>query len=323
MYDFGTKIADNGATKEGRLSHGEDNVRFRELENAITSAGITLDDPLVGSTDEKMLAQAMGRYASGGVFATATGSANAITITETTDSFKLSKGGSALFDGLHVMFRPAATNTGACTLNYNGVGALPLTDEDGVALTGGELLTGLTMVMYHGGTSSFRLAPWSNSNNFNTSGGGGGGGSANLVYTYDDTPRTFSIADWTDTGIAVSITPSSTSSKIKLTVNTVVSLATGGATGTGYYYNHNFNAITRITRDGVVLTGAIGAATPGSNSESTSPTQSFYLIDEPVTTSPVVYKIQTRCFETGTYTVHVNSSYRGEPYCSSMVAEEF
>jgi hypothetical protein len=47
----------------------------------------------------------------------------------------------SLFDGLRIRFTPGNNNTGASTVNPNGLGVTQLRDENDVALTGGELVT--------------------------------------------------------------------------------------------------------------------------------------------------------------------------------------
>jgi hypothetical protein len=68
-------------------------------------------------------------------FAIAGGTANAITVT-------LAPAPLAIPDGMRIMFRPQSNNTGACTLNVNGSGVLPLVRMSGLALTPGDLIAG-------------------------------------------------------------------------------------------------------------------------------------------------------------------------------------
>ncbi len=185
MFDFGNKVANSGASSDGILSNGEDNVRFRELENAVTTTGLVLDIVSNGSTDETMLAQAMARYASGGIFAADTGSVNNYVLGPTAN-FKFSKGASgvsALFDGLRVLFRVAITNSGPCTINYNGAGSVALVDDEGNALTGSEL-TFLVDAVYDQTAGNFKLSPWANLKKLGgSSNANNGGGSSPLGST--------------------------------------------------------------------------------------------------------------------------------------------
>lgn len=72
-------------------------------------------------------------------------------------------------DGAIYLFRSLADNTGASTLNVNGLGALPILDSSGNPLVGGEILATLTyMVLYSFANNAFEL--------INSSVNGGGGG---------------------------------------------------------------------------------------------------------------------------------------------------
>lgn len=58
---------------------------------------------------------------------------------------------------MHVAFSPAASNTGACTLNVSSLGAKPLRAVDGTELVAGDLVAGLVYGAIYTGTE-FRLA---------------------------------------------------------------------------------------------------------------------------------------------------------------------
>ncbi|HEX8905472.1 MAG TPA: hypothetical protein VF771_11545 [Longimicrobiaceae bacterium] len=81
----------------------------------------------------------------GAIFATATGSANAVTLTS-------GDGGLTLADGAAVEFITGSNpNTGAVTVDLDGKGALALTLPSGAALTGGELAANsLVRIIYSG-----------------------------------------------------------------------------------------------------------------------------------------------------------------------------
>ena len=70
--------------------------------------------------------------------------------------------------GFAVRFVPANTNTGATTININGVGAKAVTKSGTTALSGGELVAGTAYFLMYDGTQ-FQIAA--------STGGGGGGGS--------------------------------------------------------------------------------------------------------------------------------------------------
>lgn len=89
----------------------------------------------------------------GAVLVTGTdgGAANVYTVTPTTPqqlpAYGLRMG---------VVFSPAATNTGACTLNISGLGAKPLRAVDGAELVSGDLAQGCVYPAIYNGTE-FRL----------------------------------------------------------------------------------------------------------------------------------------------------------------------
>lgn len=82
---------------------------------------------------------------------TATGTANAITLT-TNATYD------GLFDGLTLVFEAANTNTAATTLTVNALTTQAIVDRDGNALGGGEIVSGGRYhVNYDSAISSFRL----------------------------------------------------------------------------------------------------------------------------------------------------------------------
>lgn len=58
----------------------------------------------------------------------------------------------AYTDGIIIYFTPANTNTGASTLNVNGLGVVPIVNQDGSVLLGGQIVANqIVQVMYKGG----------------------------------------------------------------------------------------------------------------------------------------------------------------------------
>lgn len=162
MRDFSNKIDNTAPAASGVLTAAEDNVRFKEMENAVTTAGITLDGPTGPDTDLFHLAQAIARYASGGVMCQDTGTANAYVL-GSVGGFKLPK---AYFKGMLVIWYPAGTSSGASTINVNGIGLKSLRNSVGDALVAGDVAANtLTMATYdpaaNGGAGAFLLSPWS------------------------------------------------------------------------------------------------------------------------------------------------------------------
>ncbi|MGO6934691.1 hypothetical protein ACCS97_23465 [Rhizobium ruizarguesonis] len=100
----------------------------RELFNLITAAGLTPDED-----DLHLVAKAV----QSGVlnYAVAGGTANAITII-------LAPVPDALVAGIKINVKIGTTNTGAVTINTNGLGAVNANRKDGGALAGGDLIAG-------------------------------------------------------------------------------------------------------------------------------------------------------------------------------------
>lgn len=74
-----------------------------------------------------------------------TGTVNAYVLNFTADF-------SAYQDGIVIYWIPANTNTGASTVNVNGLGVIPILNQAGVPLTGGLIVAGqvATMIYYNG-----------------------------------------------------------------------------------------------------------------------------------------------------------------------------
>lgn len=161
MRDFGTKVDNTAPAASGLLTAPEDNVRFNELENAVSTSGIPLDGPTGPDSDVRHLAQAQARYASGGQFTADGGATNAYVVT-TPLGFILPK---AYFRGMRVVFYPANSCTGASTINVNAIGVKKLLAPSGIALVANQIITGLlTSAVYDpaadAGVGAFRLEPW-------------------------------------------------------------------------------------------------------------------------------------------------------------------
>lgn len=108
----------------------------RELVDFITKSGIEPEDEL-------QLSRAV---QSGKVnYAVAGGTANALTAT-------LSPAPSALTAGMNVVLRVSANNTGASTLNINGLGPASIVRPAGTPLLAGDLTNGSTLLLIYNGT---------------------------------------------------------------------------------------------------------------------------------------------------------------------------
>ena len=138
-----------------------------------------------------------------------------------------------------------------------------------------------------------------------------------LTTTTDLTSST----DWTDTGLEVSITPTSASSKIFLLTSIAYNL---GASAAGSIY-----AGFRILRDSTVIylpqtgaTGGLGVGMGMGNATSIymRNTWTYHLLDTPSTTSSITYKIQGDKYYTSTnaFIVNKNSTTRDSSRISVM-----
>ncbi|AYM13055.1 hypothetical protein G6L58_27020 [Agrobacterium tumefaciens] len=106
----------------------------RELVDFITKSGLA-----PGNALQLALAVQSGKVN----FAVAGGTANALTAS-------LSPAPASLFDGLAIRLKIATPNTGAATLNLNGLGVFPIQNISGGALAAGDLV-GIRELIYFSG----------------------------------------------------------------------------------------------------------------------------------------------------------------------------
>lgn len=161
MRNFDDRVENLGATAAGRLSADEDNVRFKEMENAVSTAGITLDAQAGPDSDLNMIAQAQARYASLGRNGTAGGSANALTVAAI-GSAVVPK---AHFSGMSVRTVPTTTNTDAATANVFSLGSKKVLRYDGTPMQPGDLAAGVPTEWVYSttadsGTGAWLVEPW-------------------------------------------------------------------------------------------------------------------------------------------------------------------
>ncbi|RLC11003.1 MAG: hypothetical protein DRI24_19445 [Deltaproteobacteria bacterium] len=136
------------------LGAHETNSFLVELENAVVAAGLTPDTYEGLSEDETQLAKAMAVYGGGAaewkIDSGTTGTAYVVT------SVSPIIPAEAYYEGMFVAFKPLITNTGACTVNVDGLGIVPITTLAGVALTAGNISAYAAMV-YSDTNSRFEL----------------------------------------------------------------------------------------------------------------------------------------------------------------------
>lgn len=116
-----------------------------EIQNVITQGGIALS-----SGDLNQLGKGIANYIRNGQsYGTTFGAVNVYGLT----TIGAKQAATDLVNGFTVIFRVAIANTGACTLNVDGLGADILTANDGSALVGGELPIGAPRMAEYNGTS--------------------------------------------------------------------------------------------------------------------------------------------------------------------------
>ena len=150
MKDFVTHV-DGGAGDSGTFDASEANNLMDEGKNLVTSSGQTLVD-----SDSEQSAKAVALYVARADYYTDSGTANAYVLTPQSP-FKAPQ---AYSEGMRVRFTPLSANTGAATINVNGIGIKDLVGRDGAALSAGALLAGLTYQAAYdsSGSGAFRLA---------------------------------------------------------------------------------------------------------------------------------------------------------------------
>jgi len=140
-----------GKITGGTLTAAEWNQLPQEVQNVIVDNGITLSN---GDLDQ--LGDAIANYAHSGLYYTAAGT-NTITLTKVGAKRGLERL-AAITDGALVIFRPANANTGATTVNVNGLGAKDVRRETDAVLAAGDLTTGRDAILrYEQSTDRFHL----------------------------------------------------------------------------------------------------------------------------------------------------------------------
>lgn len=225
-----------------------------ELETIITSSGQTLD----GNTTNQA-SRAISNIAMNATFYTDSGSANNITLTNTNNPVITS-----LRDGMQIIFKAAATNTGATTLDLASLGAKSVVDFYGVALAGGYIQSGVIYSgLYDSTADNFKVSKYK------------------APYFYDNSTaqKLFFNSDNT-IGVNTSLNPSSISDKgyINLLAEStfldcvnIKSLREGGTIFTIWQTGTStFNAINFYKGDVQTIVGSISCTTTNTAYNTTS-----------------------------------------------------
>ena len=147
MRDIATKS--DGSTN---LNAAEWNSTQVELENAVTKGGLTLDPAAGPDANQNQLAEVITRGGLAAVSYKDSGSANTFVLAPA----QTYQQPTAYFDGMTVSFKAASTNTGACTINVNSIGAVAFTQAGGGAFTPGLIGAGnMVVARYFSGDNRF------------------------------------------------------------------------------------------------------------------------------------------------------------------------
>jgi len=120
-----------------------------EVQNIIEDLGIVLTN-----ADLNQLGKAIAGYVANGAFYAESGIADAYILAQ----IGLKQAFTVYADGTKVSFIPGNDNTGASTINVSGVGVVDIRSPDGTALTGGELLSGVTVSLrFDTAAGNFRM----------------------------------------------------------------------------------------------------------------------------------------------------------------------
>lgn len=133
-----------GGTPGTRLEEADRNIIQDELVEPVESSGQALD-PTGAIRDQ--LARATFIYGAAAQSVLDTGGAGAYVVDHVSAAFVVPTAFAQL-DGVIAVFIAAVVNPGAATLDYMGLGAKPITDSAGAALTGGEM-SGYVMLQYN------------------------------------------------------------------------------------------------------------------------------------------------------------------------------
>jgi hypothetical protein len=135
----------------------------RDVGDISTNPGGRTGAEWTGGTRESLLA--LWEIAGGPLFNVA--GTNVITA-----DVYVEEGFTAYTDGLRCTFRPAATNTGAATINLSGIGAKAIRDPDGEVLSAGAIVEGrVTEIIFIEDDDHFRLVTSGGTTNVTVQGG--------------------------------------------------------------------------------------------------------------------------------------------------------
>lgn len=125
---------------------GEFNSVQIELENIVASAEFTLDPDGGPSVDDEMLAQTIAAYVAANSVYIDNGNENSYVLSPVNVNMQQTPN---YHDGMHILFKPINTNTGASTINVNSLGVKDIFKADGGNLIAGDILSGRFIAMMY------------------------------------------------------------------------------------------------------------------------------------------------------------------------------
>lgn len=142
MKDFGTKVNLTGGDDSGQSTkYGAKafNSLSDELEKVVESTGQTLDTSTGDDPNTTQLSRAITEYSLTAQAYVDGGIANAYVLSPINSNFEQP---SSYLDGQKIRFKAGNTNTGASTVNVNGIGIKSIVDQSGSALPTGSIAVG-------------------------------------------------------------------------------------------------------------------------------------------------------------------------------------
>jgi hypothetical protein len=155
MQDLTGKVNNGGSTAAGQLSASEWNQLPDEVQNVITSLGLTLSN-----ADVNQLGKAIAGYVANGTFYTDSGSANTYVLT----TIGSKQSAATLTDGFKVDFIATNNNTGASTVNVAGLGVKSIKTKEGSDPSAAQI-TGRISLVYDLSNNRFEFTPESSNAN--------------------------------------------------------------------------------------------------------------------------------------------------------------
>lgn len=149
MRDIETKVDGSSTLPAAQWNSNQD-----ERERAITSSGLTLDPAAGPDSNPNSLAEAIVIAAQAGQSYQDTGTPN-VFVLGTVGTFEQP---TAYFDGMTIVFKSNTTNSGNCTVNVSGIGAISLRQNDGTEVPTGRIEGGRwVLAIFESASNQFQI----------------------------------------------------------------------------------------------------------------------------------------------------------------------